>query len=204
MPIYRAQFTVNSADNVPANAATNTWHLVANDDSLVAPGVEAIRDFYLAIDGEFSTIVRTTNGLTWKVYDLSDPEPRQPVLIGTNNLTVGTGDALPPEVAICLSFQAAPVSGVPQARRRNRVYLPYIREAQLSADGRPAGTLLTILVGAADTLWDASEAATSWQWVGYSPTDAQAWDIDNGWMDNEWDTQRRRGRKATSRTVFPP
>lgn len=204
MPNYRSQFSINTADNIPANAATNTFHISAADVSNLEIANNAIRDFYLAIDSEFSSLARLTDGLTWKSYDLADPEPRAPVTMGSANLSLSAGDPLPPEVALCVSFQAAPTSGVPQARRRNRIYLPFFKEAGNGADGRPTSTLIDTIVAAAEDLWDLSEASTDdWDWVVYSPTNDTIYGIDNGWVDNEWDTQRRRGRPSTSRTVWP-
>jgi hypothetical protein len=38
-------------------------------------------------------------------------------------------------------------------------------------------------------------------WSVYSPTTGQNNAITNLWVDNEWDTQRRRGLRPTSRSV---
>jgi hypothetical protein len=48
----------------------------------------------------------------------------------------------------------------------------------------------------------AAIASASWDWVVYSPTDDAYHEVANGWVDNAWDTQRRRGYKPTSRTTF--
>lgn len=204
MPDYRIQFTVNTADNLAANAATNTWHIGATTDADAETGAEAIRDFYQTIDAQMSSLIKTTGGLTWKAYDLTDTEPRAPVFEGVADLTPGTGDPLPPELSIVLSFQAVRLSGTPQARRRNRVFLPFLREAVNAADGRPDSSIVASIATAADTLYDTSAAASDWIWEGFSPFSGTVWGIDNGWVDNEWDIQRRRGRPATSRSVFPP
>lgn len=203
MPIYRTQFTVATTDNTAANFATNTFHCNAVDETNLALFNNAVRDFYLTIDAWMGSLVRTTNGLMWKSYDLADPEPRVPVLVGSATLAPAGTAPLPPEVSLCLSFQAVKASGQPQASRRNRVFLPFLDETQNSTDGRPSPTLVTGVANAADALWDASEAASDWSWIVHSPIGGDLAIVD-GWVDNEWDTQRRRGRPATSRTVFPP
>jgi hypothetical protein len=109
---------------------------------------------------------------------------------------------MPPEVAICLSYQAAKISGVPQARRRGRVFIGPLNTSAMGTDGRPATAFINALVGAADALKDPA-GAPDWDWSTWSSFDPTVSTvIDNGWVDNEFDTQRRRGRKYTTRTTF--
>jgi len=58
------------------------------------------------------------------------------------------------------------------------------------------------LRGAATYLKGASDAAADWTWVVYSTVDNAMYPVDNGWVDNSWDTQRRRGVKPTARYTF--
>jgi len=67
-------------------------------------------------------------------------------------------------------------------------------------------------------LFTASSASAVWKWAVFSPTIAGGWflpdtegppnlpaaysPVQSGWVDNAWDTQRRRGLEATARTVF--
>lgn len=202
MPIYRTQVTIATEDNLAANYATNTWHCLAPDAVELALWHSALVTFYQAIDNQMSILVRGTNGLMMKSYDLADPEPRAPVLTFEADLSPA-GPPLPTEVSLVLSFQADQTSGVRQARRRNRVYLPFLNTSANASDGRPLpGTITAIRGAAANLLQSSGPDQSSWQWVVYSPTDNQIDLVNNGWIDNEWDTQRRRGRVATSRTTF--
>jgi len=45
-----------------------------------------------------------------------------------------------------------------------------------------------------------TETAGGWDWVVYSPTNGNTVNVDNGWVDNAFDTQRRRGLAVTART----
>ncbi len=204
MPIYRTQVQIRTADDVPANYATNTWHCIAPDLVELALWEAALTTFYNAIDTYFSVLVKSgSTGMYMKHYDLEDPEPRAPVLEGPQSLTPNSGLGLPTEVSLVMSFQAPRSSGVPQARRRNRIYIPFLTAATNTTDSRPSSALINAVDGAAQALLDASgPTSNDWQWVVYSPTDNQIDLVDNGWIDNEWDTQRRRGRKMTSRTTF--
>lgn len=202
MPLYRTQATIRTADGISANYATNTWHCLAPDVVQLALWEAALTTFYQAVDVRIGTLAGTTNALQYKHYEVDDPEPRAPVLTGQASLSP-SGTPMPPEVALVLSFQADQASGVPQARRRNRIYLPFLNTGAAGTDGRPSSATVTDVVTAADALLAASGPTTAdWVWVVYSPTDGLFEEVNNGWVDNEWDTQRRRGRKATSRTTF--
>jgi len=202
MPNYRLQMTIETADNNPENFATNTWHCVADDVAGFADFITAVRLFYTTVDVQMGNLAKATSGLKWKGYDLADPEPRVPIQFGSADLTLGSGGCLPPEVALCLSFQGEPVSGINQARKRGRIYLPFILDSSNTSAARPVSTLITALAGAGEDLLDASAAATDWKWSVYSPTSDAMSTVTNGWVDNEWDIQRRRGRKFTERTTF--
>lgn len=203
MSLYRTQVTIRTADNIAANYATNTWHCIAPDLVELALWEAALTAFYQAVDVRISTLAGSTNALQFKHYDLNDPEPRAPVLTGQASLSP-SGSPLPAEVALVMSFQGAQASGVPQARQRNRVFLPFLNTGAGHTDGRPSSSAVTTVTDAGAALLAASGpvAATDWVWVVYSPTTDTFVEVDNGWCDNEWDTQRRRGRVATSRTTF--
>lgn len=204
MPHYRFQQQIQTADNTPANYATNTLHFFADDVAALSGVVTAVSTFYNTFRTRMSTLCRQ-NGHTYKIYDLADPEPRAPVLEGGWNFSAPPSNApLPPETSLCLSFQSNKQSGVPQSRRRNRIFVPFIAANAAGTDGRPLPATVTELAGCGDALLASSDAATTWQWVIFStivPISA-APPVDNGWVDNEWDTQRRRGRTSVSRTVF--
>lgn len=204
MPIYRTQVQILSSDAVPANYATNTWHCVAPDLVELALWETALVAFYEDISTYISAMAKpTSNNLYFKHYDLADPEPRAPVLEGFRDYTPNTTGGLPAEVALVLSFQAVKASGVPQARRRNRIYIPFLTSAANGSDGRPTGPFLTAVeTAAADLLAASGPTSADWVWAVYSPTDNQADEVASGWTDNEWDTQRRRGRVATLRYTF--
>lgn len=204
MPFYRFQQTIQTTDNVAANYGTNTWHFFADNVAALSGVVTAVSTFYNNMRAFNSSLVRQ-NGHTYKIYDLADPEPRAPVVEGGWNYSVApSGNPLPTEVALCLSFQAPKVSGTNQARRRNRIYFPFLNTTANASDGRPSSTIVGGLAAEGDTLLAASDAAGTWAWSIYStqvPINTSP-PVANGWCDNEWDTQRRRGRAATSRTIF--
>lgn len=202
MPLYRTQAVIATTDNVSANYATNSYYVSAPDLTELEGWHAALSAFYLAIDQFFSNMVRVSNGLTLKSYDMADPEPRAPLLEDSYNLTISNSDPLPAEVSLVLSFQALQESGVPQARRRGRVYLPFMQSSQNLPAGRPSTTLINGVIDAASDLVDAGKDDPYFDWAVFSTVDQDFGLVNNGWVDNEWDTQRRRGRDATFRTTF--
>lgn len=202
MPDYITQCIIATADNTVANFATNTFAIEATDVVALGLAHTALATFYQTIDANMSNLVRSANGLEVTSYNRADTKPRAPVLTNFSALTTTGTAPLPPEVALCLSFQAARVSGVPQSRRRGRIYLPFFDETGNGTDGRPASGVVSSTVTAAQAFLDASDASATWAWNVWSTVNGSPSIVANGWVDNEWDTQRRRGRPATSRTVF--
>lgn len=140
-----------------------------------------------------------------------------------------TGEGMPSEVSCCLSFRnnsgATPGGGnfgTPPARRRGRVYFGPCTVDTSAPDAslvaRPTATLIARLNAAGFVLIGSNPPDP---WVIYSrpyagreqidrpnrpPLPAlaartgQAYVVEQTWVDNAWDTQRRRGEKATART----
>lgn len=208
MTILRAQVALESDSGLPEDRVVNTWHFLS-DELDTTLDIELINTqlklFYENIDNRLG---QQLSG-EWRVrfYDLGDPEPRTPVADFLNPVLTPAANCLPAEVAVCLSYHAAPVSGTSQARRRGRLFIGPLSTswlgASVSPDVRPDGTNINQLKGAAATMLAASNAAATWAWVIYSPTDNLARGIVGGYVDNAFDTQRRRGGSPTIRTVFP-
>lgn len=203
MPFYAVQLQIFPTSNRPEDAVTNSFSCSANstgDALLFTNQVVALYDTYRAM---FPNIVRQTNHV-YKIFNRADPKPRQPVAEGLWSFGAApTMAPAPPEVAHCMSFQGDALSGVPQARRRGRVYFGPLRIERIDTDGRPNATQMATLDAFGTDLLAASVAAAGWNWTVHSSVlgvgDAI---ITNGWVDNEFDTQRRRGRVATARSLF--
>lgn len=202
MANYRHIVRMPYTSGVAEDASVNVWHSISDDDTEANGFAALLVAFYGSVDTFFSALLSTAaNAATITTYNLADPTPRVPV--GTTSFTLTTGALqLPPEVAVCLSFQGVKISGLPQARRRGRVFLGPLADNAQDTGGRPTGTLISGVVAAADTLLGAPVQGTSGIWAVYSPTNGQTVPVNNGWVDNEFDTIRARGRRATARTTF--
>lgn len=202
MPIVSCTAALRLSSGIVNDYPTNTWWF-DDDDGTTLPAIETeLIAFYNAVRTHFPSAVSQTNHtFTW--YRYSDTPPRAPIRETTWNLSSSpTGSPLPSEVALCLSFQAARISGVPQARRRGRVFIGPLNTGSVHTDGRPSAALQSALVGAGNTLLDNSQASTTWKWAVFSRVLGTGSEVASGWVDNAFDTQRRRGIAPSARTNF--
>jgi len=212
--LYRVQATIGMDAPDLADNIMNTWHFRGDPAQSTAGDVTdisaAVVAFYQEIDSAIMSI-ENDETLRLKVYALNDSPPRIPQADATYALVNTGGAGTPAEVALCLSYQATPQSGIPQARRRGRVFIGPISAggvALINGSRHVAATYTAALATAGANLRNAANA-TNTPWVVYSPTTA-AFDGDiaasylvaNGWVDNAWDTMRSRGPKATVRQTF--
>jgi hypothetical protein len=205
MPIVRAQVSIPAFSTVSEDTVTNTWHFTATDteEGTLASMQAALVAMYEGFDTWKSDLhVWQNSRVKW--YDLDDEEPRVPVKDAAIAFTSAPiGDSLPHECAAVLSFHGDYVSGASQARRRGRIYFgPLNTSAVTASSGMLASALPTGLATAAGVFLTTSNAASDWAWVVYSPTSNQAFPVVAGWVDNAVDIQRRRGFKASTRTLF--
>lgn len=209
----RALVRIGMATNVPEDVVVNTFYFDGDSQPGTTPTIVAqeannrLTTFYQAIDGELLSGFVMNSFATVSYYDLADAEPRVPVLETTISLTPKAEQALPHEVAMCLSFEAVGVSGQSQKRRRGRVYIGVLPLGVLSS-GRPSTAAQQTLRNAADAMAENDTGGV--QWAIYSPTTRatgasladSVHDVKSGWVDNAFDTQRRRGVQPTLREVF--
>lgn len=206
-----AQVVLQAASGIPADNCTNSWNFytpVALDPDDIDNIRDIIKDFYTKdwsgsgkVADFFSKELSDTALI--KYYNMGDPKPRVP--IRTDTFTLGrppSGNALPSECALVFSFQAERESGQNQARRRNRIYLGPLNTGAADSNGRPSSSFMALLAVAGSETLQASNASITWQWRVYSPTTGNTHLVDNGWIDNAFDTQRRRGVAPTTRTLW--
>lgn len=145
-----------------------------------------------------------------------------PLFVGAlSNLQANASQPLPSEVALCVTWKAdyeAVVERVPlppegpagdlrpRARRRGRTYLgPW----SVDALGTGANNVPTINSFLHETVQDRAAVFLGPIWDGsgvvpviYSRVNQSYLEIAEGWVDNAWDTQRRRGIDSTARLTF--
>lgn len=223
MSVLLVQISIPTDDGLPENGIVNTFHF-ETDNAPTSTDLDTIRDdledFYegahagagSGLTTNFSDELDTANARI-RIYDLADATPRVPLRNELLGLPAAGSAGLPAEVALCMSFHGAQVSGEPQARKRNRIYFGPIAASSvgyLNGHAIPDSSLVAKLADAGAELQARSDArAGTLTWVTFSPTQAAAttlgggtFPVVNGWVDNAFDTQRRRGMKATTRNTF--
>lgn len=214
---HRVTVTIPYFTGIPEDVITNVWHFRFGGIDPITPADYALlrgqlETFYESV---YNAAIGTTMApwcrpalTVMEAFNLADPTPRVPVFTTTVPLTVsatGTPDT-PPELAVCLSYQADLASGEPQARRRGRIFLggwgTVMGLGGASAFPDVTSQVRTGICAAATALRTAGET-NDWVWVVHSrvaPVPDQV--VTNGWVDNAPDTQRRRGNAATARTTW--
>lgn len=213
MAFLQAQAVIPYVTNVPKDVITNTFHFQSDGSTtnaaaaaLIATRLSAFYDEVYSVTGSADTYVNWANAQV-KVYDLDDLQPRVPITEAMPITPTSQADGvLPAEVAIVASFHAAPPV---TARRRNRVYLggwSTLAGSTGTGSNPPAPNSATrsAIIDAMELLYAANTTALTWQGhSSYGPSPVGTyWDIDGGWVDNAWDTQRRRGHEASIRDVW--
>lgn len=223
---YRAQVTIPALTGIPGDAVVNTWHYTGSDS--VTDAVNA-SDFEAQLDALYDEFVPVfgSNVMDWaaaecKHYVFEDNPPRVPFATHTMSLDAPTPtkNDWPAEVAIVLSMEADRISGVNMRRRRGRVYLGplAVGPGDLPMTGDAVADLIRDW---ADAAFFAGGLLTSL--AVYSPSthhgvpvggDIKDYpdeipsqlllsfhEVTKVWCDNAWDTQRRRGPRATYRAT---
>lgn len=221
---YRATVTIPTDTGLPQDAVQNVWSfrcLATADHG--ADGAEIagrLNSFYVSNAGYLSSAM-TPAGSRITIVDLAEDRPRVPFYDEAHDFGASTTTAadLPAEVAVCLSFRGAIVSGVNARRRRGRIYFGPI---QLTAGDQwtlPSGIRQDLID---DAVADIGVTTGGVEWCVYSPYThhdvpvGQKLDPDvypevpinlvtaftpvvHVWSDNAFDIQRRRGPAPTSR-----
>lgn len=165
----------------------------------------ALQNFYAALQSYWAADVNAP-GVQLKLYDRADPKPRAPhydVLLGLTGATGTT--SMPHELSVCLSFQAARVSGTAQARRRGRIYFGPITSASIVGQFVET-TALNAMKTAVHNFHTACTALPNVEWQVWSSVTGGSGSgstVANGWVDNAIDIQRRRGVTASTKVVWP-
>lgn len=216
--LARAQVVLPYYTNIPEDVITNTFYFSGPGtvyQSTWCTDITAfLQTFYQSV---YSTtrlapnVVRTSCYVKW--FDMTQPQPRVPIAqVAFTPATAASATGYVEEAAAVLSFQGTKVSGLPQARRRGRVYIGGLSTAAFTASSSNTfttvnATMVTAMQSAAAALRTAllGYGATpgTHHWSVWSPTDQQDVYVADGWVDNGPDTQRRRGSRSPSRTLWP-
>lgn len=208
---------LQGGSGLPEDRFINTFHFAGPAvGDVTAVGNECagrVEQFYTATHGSnslgqyISNYCDRTLTTTW--YNIALPAGERIPTVRTGEIAAPLVDeGMPEEIAICLTIRGTPPW---TPRRRGRVYLgPFVHSpsvcdwASTNAPARVesgvANNITSVILGAAAALATASNAHR-WAIRSQVPTENFV-DVDSGYVDDAFDTQRRRGPDPTMRTSF--
>lgn len=227
--LVRMVFAHNSG--LAQDQVVNDWHFSHATTPDLPSLTAGMFDFYNSTPSTFdfplsdyiaATIVRDTAGHyshRADVYQLpATPGPMgSPIFTFNSQLGPVHADvtSLPGEVSLVASFRADYGTAAehfegtrPRARRRGRVYIGPLNTftcdatAGSTAVQRPAAGFIDLLLAQLTALGNTTITTGGATWEVFSHTDWDGHPVTQGWVDNAYDTQRRRGEKATARDTF--
>jgi len=217
MPNVLATVHLPYTTGLPSDEAVNTFAFI--DDTVggaTSEITDVLVDFYttnyptLNLGQYISAVVdRTSNACRVDLAEIVDAGPTVDVgpVYYSDTFTLDAPGAapdltLPLEVAVCASFRADGGSA-PIARRRGRVYLgPLEGNASIEMDTANYPTVspdLTSLIAEASEALQVASTLADVPWAVWSRRDGVLRPVTSGWVNNEFDTQRRRQVDATLR-----
>lgn len=209
--IVKAQVVFESVTGLPRDRIIHDWHFVVDntsDASLTAVGID-LEAFYnteqsFNAPGEYLSAAISRAVDSHIRFYLEPDNGGAPPLLDYDFILIAAGNPtdFPDQVACCLSYRNESVTSIPERNRRGRVFFGPLNAAAAVDTGDvsvPDSDFIQDLLEAAQALFDENDAGQVW--VVYSPTLEQSFPVEAGWIDLRWDTQRRRLRRATSRTT---
>lgn len=195
MAEYDVQVVLQGGSQLPEDQFVNVLHYEIGAPDTIEGTVDDISAAYAA--AMLVPVFGDVEGVTIKVYE-PGPNPTGPVFTKSYP-TLIAGSVGPHEVAVCLSYATADDPDRSTPRRRGRIYVGPIAAAHTDSP-RPSSALLDGVLALGQGLASAGNASNS-TWLMYSSRDAVYEKIESIWVDDAWDTQRRRGLAPTTRTV---
>lgn len=188
MPIWRLNVEAAGDSVLPRDAMTITPHF---NDGGVGSDPQGLCDDLCAAMASYYSPARQ---IEVTAYDAQGTPPVVPQGYAIANVGVAPASQMPREVAICLSF----FSEFNRPRLRGRLYVPAgLIMAASTITGRPTLGHRTKVGELAPILQDLGGLDVDW--CVYSRVDDEARAVTDWWVDDEWDTIRSRGLRATTR-----
>lgn len=129
-----------------------------------------------------------------KVYDAQKAPPNFPLATASQSGTT-PNSVVPRELALCLSYY----STYNRPRYRGRLYIPIGINGAQTMGARPTQAQMDNTILFANIFKNGLPAQHNW--VVFSGRDNKSYGVTNYWCDDEWDIQRSRGLRGTTRSL---
>lgn len=120
----------------------------------------------------------------------------------------GVHVTLPDQVAVVNSYHSDLTGVTNPKRRRGRIFLGPLNILALEESGSALGAqtvsagFMADIIRSTTLILSAQTVSAGWTWVQWSPTDWTARTVDGGFVDDRFDTQRRRLERTTGRLTW--
>jgi hypothetical protein len=129
-----------------------------------------------------------------RAYDLQGTPPVYPAAEKILNVGSSPVSSTIREPAICLSFR----NGPSRPRRRGRLYIPFHWTTTGASLGpRPSSPQMVYVTNLVSGL--TGLGGINVDWIVWSKLDRAGYPVTDWWVDDEWDAQRRRGLKPSTK-----
>lgn len=205
MPTVFTEVTTNIAGEVPADFATNTvWHTIGTNLFDPATGYQSHCDevarLFAGSDPTHGLFKQYAGRIvTAKVYDFADPVPRPEKAVSIINpaAPIHENDLGPRQVALVLAFY-----GQRNLKsQRGHIYIGPLLSTWTS-EVMPETGFMQQLIDLGHGLFDIGGEDVAH--VIHSRVHNSNVVVANYWVDNRWDTVRKRLPKATNRLTLAP
>jgi len=190
-----AQVSVPVVDALPRNRVVITpcFRHSTEFGLLSGPDFDSLAD---DLANGFWTWAGSPGEVRVKLYNLAGQPPHDPVANRVVHEGVIATYDMPRELSICLSFSGGPN----RPWNRGRLYLPakWSGVTSGSIGLRPTTTQMAKAGALVSTL--AGLGGANVDWIVWSRKLAAATRVERWFVDDEWDIQRRRGMKPTTRS----
>lgn len=177
--------TTDASDALQITPTFDTGITAGNPETLC-------NDLLTAWEAWLAVNVRGTQ-IRATAYDVRGAKPNYPKFMVTRNADTAKPAPNNRELALCLSF----FNENNRPRNRGRLYIPVCFTGQ-NANGAVADGQLTQKVADLVPIFTGL-GGIDVDWGVWSTVDSQFRKATDWFVDNSWDTQRRRGKRATAR-----
>jgi hypothetical protein len=182
MAVYRAQITFPADTALPRDQMSITPHYTGDNASALADWLKASLIAWPTVANRPFKV---------KVYDAEKAKPNYPLAVSEQTGTVPNTGA-PREVCLCLSY----FSTFNRKGWRGRLYLPAMLFGGAQTT-RPTPAQMQAALDFHQALHSGRPPGVAW--VIWSRKERVSRSITNLWVDDEWDIQRSRGMRGTTR-----
>lgn len=197
MPVIKFQVATYQAGQPVRDEVVNVFHL---DVGAVVGDLAELTGDVAELFGTYRAIPAPLNRVRASAYIQPVDPPGTtgpPEEISTFTIPQ-LGSAMGPrEVALCLSYSADPDEFRP--RFAGRLYVGPWPQSEMNVVPASSGTNTPQLDLQALAVGLQNLGGPDIDWITFSRVTLQGSPVRRWWVDNEWDTQRRRGRVATNR-----